>query len=81
MYVCRRLNTGVCGVCQVCKRPAVCTEEPKLQKTPSVSVASTAGRKDVCEDALSHADNHSGIQDVLEFGSSFMSEQFDCKML
>ncbi|XP_053343954.1 polyhomeotic-like protein 3 isoform X1 [Clarias gariepinus] len=45
----------------VCKRPAVCTEEPKLQKTPSVSVASTAGRKDVCEDALSHADNHSAI--------------------
>lgn len=47
-------------MCQVCKRPVVCTEEPRSQKTPSVSVASTAGREDICEEMSPHADNHSG---------------------
>lgn len=58
-----RLYTELCGVCQVCKQPAVCTEEPRSQKTPSVSVASTAGREDVCEETSTHADNHSGVQE------------------
>lgn len=65
--VCMRLYTEVCGVCQVCKRPAVCTEVPRSQKMPSVSVASTAGREDVCEETSTRADSHSGIQDVSEF--------------
>lgn len=68
--VCIRDFTGVCGVCQVCKRPMVCTEEPRSQKTASVSEASSAGREDVCEETPTHADNHSGVQDVSEFSLS-----------
>lgn len=52
--------TEASGVCQVCKRPVVCTEEPRSQKTPSVSVASMAGQEDICEETSPHADNHSG---------------------
>lgn len=52
-----------CGVCQVCNRPASCTEELRSQKTPSVSAASTSGREDVCGETPTSADNHSGVQE------------------
>lgn len=62
--ICMMLHTEVCVTYQVCKRPVVSTEEPRSQKTLSVSIASTAGREHICEEASTHADNHSGAQDV-----------------
>lgn len=66
IYVCVYLYEviyGGCGVCQVCNRPASCTEELRSQKTPSVSAASTSGREDVCGETPTSADNHSGVQE------------------
>lgn len=74
VQVCVRLYTEVCFVCQVCKRQVVCTEEPRSQKTPSVSVASTAGGEDICEETASHKDNHSGALDISEFNLSQAKE-------
>ncbi|MCI4391652.1 hypothetical protein PGIGA_G00137150 [Pangasianodon gigas] len=56
--------SGTMDKTSVCKRPVVCTEEPRSQKMPSVSVASTAGREDVCEETSTHADNHSAISSL-----------------
>ncbi|XP_060755670.1 polyhomeotic-like protein 3 isoform X2 [Neoarius graeffei] len=57
----------------VCKRPVVCTEEPRSQKTPSVSVASMAGQEDICEETSPHADNHSAISSLSSDPSPVLS--------
>ncbi|XP_017308809.1 polyhomeotic-like protein 3 isoform X1 [Ictalurus punctatus] len=56
--------SGTVDKTTVCKRPAVCTEVPRSQKMPSVSVASTAGREDVCEETSTRADSHSAISSL-----------------
>lgn len=53
-------------MCQVCKRPVVCTEEPRSQKTSSVSVALSAGGN-ISEETSSHTDNHSGAHNISDF--------------
>ncbi|GAA6086072.1 polyhomeotic-like protein 3 isoform X1 [Tachysurus ichikawai] len=56
--------SGTMDKATVCKRPVVCTEEPRSQKMSFVSVAPTAGREDVCKETSSHTDNHSAVSSL-----------------